>query len=304
MRIRTLKPEWLEDEKLAAASDAARVLSAGLILMADDYGRARASLATIAATVWRYQLERDGGQHAPEVLRRASGAFQECVAMGFVVLYEVNGQSYYAIRNWEHHQKVSHRGKPLVPPPPEKEIACDIANNGEPLADLQTSSGESPESLRPDPDHDQRPRPRPEEPAIVVEVEPERPATGVATVDELLAMPATSRIAWRLLDALSQLHVDERGREIVSPGIMPSAKDLDRLETVLERARRLSGGPGDRETLSVVACEWTALLSLVAARECDPPRGPAVAYFASRFGRLEADRVAAGAEPVPARSAA
>jgi hypothetical protein len=48
-RIRTIKPEWLEDELLAAASDEARVLSVALILMADDYGRGRASLATIAA---------------------------------------------------------------------------------------------------------------------------------------------------------------------------------------------------------------------------------------------------------------
>lgn len=36
MRIRTLKPEWLTDEKMEALEDSARLLSAGLILLADD----------------------------------------------------------------------------------------------------------------------------------------------------------------------------------------------------------------------------------------------------------------------------
>jgi hypothetical protein len=48
-RIRSIKPEWLDDEKIAGASDEARVLSVALILMSDDYGRGRAALAAIAA---------------------------------------------------------------------------------------------------------------------------------------------------------------------------------------------------------------------------------------------------------------
>lgn len=114
-RIRTLKPEWLEDEKLGNAGDAARVLSVGLILLADDHGRGRASIAALAAAVWAQELSRD----PRETLAKASRAFDALVAMPYVRAYEVSGQSYYAIVNWTRHQRVDKPGKPHVPPPPE-----------------------------------------------------------------------------------------------------------------------------------------------------------------------------------------
>lgn len=161
-RIRTVKPEWLEDEKLAAASDEARVLSIALILLADDYGRGRASIATIAAGAWRYQMERDDGRHAPEILARASRALRELVAMHFVDLYDVNGQRYFAIVHWARHQKVDKPSKPRVPPPPSLE-SLTISEIRETLAKPSRVSRESlakpsrlTSDLRPptsDPDH-------------------------------------------------------------------------------------------------------------------------------------------------------
>lgn len=118
-RIRTIKPEWLEDELLAAASDAARTLSVALILLADDYGHGRASIATIAATVWRFDLERDDGARATETLAKASGALRELVAIRFIGCWTESGQRYYAIRNWTRHQRVDKPGKPLVPNRPK-----------------------------------------------------------------------------------------------------------------------------------------------------------------------------------------
>jgi hypothetical protein len=124
-RIRTLKPEWLEDELLAAASDEARVLSVALILMADDYGRGRANIATIAAEAWRFAMAREDGAHAAEVLARASRAFRELLAMRFVVAYEVDRQRYFAIRNWDKHQKVDRPSKARIPAPPDEETLID-----------------------------------------------------------------------------------------------------------------------------------------------------------------------------------
>lgn len=118
-RIRSIKPEWLEDELLAAASDEARALSIGLILMADDYGNGRASIATIAASVWRYALERDDGAHAPEVIAKATRAFRELLAIGFLGVWSEAGQRYFAIRNWVRHQRVDKPGKALVPTRPK-----------------------------------------------------------------------------------------------------------------------------------------------------------------------------------------
>lgn len=112
-RIRTVKPEWLEDELLGGASDEARLLSVALLLMADDHGRGRASAATIAAGAWRYQLETD----APGTLAKASRALRELVEIRFVEVYEVDRQRYFAVRNWTKHQRVDKPGAPRVPPP-------------------------------------------------------------------------------------------------------------------------------------------------------------------------------------------
>jgi hypothetical protein len=138
MRIRTIKPEWLQDEKIASVSDAARVLSIGLILMSDDYGNGRAHEQFIASQVWTY-----GESH--ETLMKVSRGLQELKDCGFVEIYEVNNQSYFHVKNWEKHQKVQHPGKPLVPP----------------HETLTTTSGDSHETLTPDPDQDLNQRPGP-----------------------------------------------------------------------------------------------------------------------------------------------
>lgn len=131
-RIRTIKPEWLEDERMGMATLEARVMSIALILLADDYGNGRASPAMLISV---FPLAKDP---------RASvaGALAELVAMRFLVLYQRDGQSYFAIRNWAKHQRVSHPGAPRVPEPSAEEMTIPET--------LARTSGESPEILRPD----------------------------------------------------------------------------------------------------------------------------------------------------------
>lgn len=141
-RIRTIKPEWLEDELLAGASNEARVLSVALILMADDYGRGRANIATIAADAWRFAMAKDDGAHAAKVLAMASRAFRELLAIRFVIEYEVDRQQYFAIRNWNKHQKVDRPSKPRIPAPTEAETP--IKNDSrETLASVSREVGET-----------------------------------------------------------------------------------------------------------------------------------------------------------------
>jgi hypothetical protein len=109
-RIRTVKPEWLEDQQMGKASDAARLVSVGLILLADDYGNGRGHPAYIASSVWTYTLD-DGRE------QRAERALAELAEIGFIDLYSVGGQKYFHIRNWAKHQKVKNPGKPRVTPP-------------------------------------------------------------------------------------------------------------------------------------------------------------------------------------------
>jgi hypothetical protein len=141
MRIRTLKPEWLEDEKLGACNDEARLLSAGLILLADDQGRGRASLPYLASQVWTY--------HPRESLAKVSKALDQLSKMQFVILYSVNGEQLFQIRNWAKHQKVDHPAKPRLPGPEQ----ADSRESRESLAKVPETL--APHTSDPDPDPDQ-----------------------------------------------------------------------------------------------------------------------------------------------------
>lgn len=138
MRIRTIKPEWLDDETLVLASPEARVLSIALILLADDYGNGRANPVVLAGRVFPGKV--------PETL---ANALAELEATRFVVLYEVGGQRYFAVRNWDKHQKVDKPGKPQVPPLP----AESLTNNT--LAKVPESPANARAVLATDQDQDQ-----------------------------------------------------------------------------------------------------------------------------------------------------
>lgn len=111
MRIRTIKPEWLDDERIVCASPEARVLTIALILLADDHGRGRASLPVLAGRVF------PGSANPRE---DASKALDELARLRFVVVYEVDGQSYYQVRNWAKHQRVDRPSKSQLPEPPDE----------------------------------------------------------------------------------------------------------------------------------------------------------------------------------------
>jgi len=154
-RIRSVKPEWLEDELLALASDAARVLSIGLMLQADDYGNGRANPILLAGQVF-----------PGKVLEHTANALEELRSIRFVVLYEVEGQRYFSIRNWDKHQRVDKPGKPRVPGPPSEKPA--ITESNQTLAKVPESPSNIPDAAAnprasrasdrgPDPDPDRDP---------------------------------------------------------------------------------------------------------------------------------------------------
>lgn len=142
-RIRSIKPEWLEDERMAMASSDARVLSIALLLLADDHGNGRASLVMLAGRVF-----------PGKALETVAKALAELEGW-FVSLYEVEGQHYFSIRNWEKHQKVDKPGKPRVPKPSDTP-----ENIRETLESVRASRGSR--SYAPDPDPDRGPDPDPD----------------------------------------------------------------------------------------------------------------------------------------------
>lgn len=119
-RIRTIKPETPEDEKLGAVSRDARLLFILLWTKCDDHGRFRASPVWLRNNLFPYDLDTD-----------VVTWLRELSAIGRVHLYRVDGESYGLVTNWAKHQRIDNAGKSLYPAPED-------ANDGEP--------GESPQS--------------------------------------------------------------------------------------------------------------------------------------------------------------
>jgi hypothetical protein len=144
-RIRTIKPEWLDDQRLIHSPDEARVLSVALLLLADDYGNGRCDPDAIATRVFPAS-----GKSLEDLLRPArkfQAAMIRLVSIRFAGVYELDDQRYFTVRNWDKHQKVNHPSKPLVPGPPDG----FWEQSPETLLRL---SGVSQETLLPDHDHD------------------------------------------------------------------------------------------------------------------------------------------------------
>ena len=144
-RIRTIKPELLEDERTAALSHEAFRLFIGMILLADDHGALRANAAQLAGQIFWCSKPREGLASLLEELARVS----------LVSLYTVRGQQYAQLTGWTKHQRVDKPSKPRVPRPEEakyEENQILVQNSRDPRDTLATHST----TLAPDPDPDLR----------------------------------------------------------------------------------------------------------------------------------------------------
>lgn len=106
-RIRSIKPEVLEDEVASALSDAAWRLWVSSWVLADDHGNLRLGERYLAANVWQ-----DTG-------RDVATPLFELLAVGLIEHYSAQGQRYGHIKGWKRHQRVDNAGNPRVPTPEE-----------------------------------------------------------------------------------------------------------------------------------------------------------------------------------------
>lgn len=105
-RIRTIKPEMFQDEKLSALDPCTRLVFIGLISMADDAGRVPDSLKHIDGFLF---------PHTDESSREA---IETLAKMKRVLRYTApNGQKCIQLVNWHRHQKVDKPGKNVLPGP-------------------------------------------------------------------------------------------------------------------------------------------------------------------------------------------
>ncbi len=193
-RIRSIKPELIEDEKIANLSDAAWRLFVSTWLIADDYGNARAGDRFLASQVWQ-----DTGQ-----TKKAKNALVELVTAGRIHVYEVEGERYLSVPRWSRHQRVDNAGKPRVPGPP-----ADVLESSRRFAETR---GESPlgSGLTTDP---RPPTDDPRTPTARTE-----PGTSQDDIDELLLSEVE-------LAAASAIVADE-SLVLIVPRPRHCAKDL------------------------------------------------------------------------------
>lgn len=116
-RIRTIKPEMWEDERIGELPRDARLLLVGLITMADDEGRLRAKPSLIIGHCFPWDDDVTAAK-----LERWLGAIEYA---GIVLRYEHDGKPYIAFRHWRRHQKVNRATASLLPEPPDATILTD-----------------------------------------------------------------------------------------------------------------------------------------------------------------------------------
>ena len=135
-RIRSVKPEILDDEKTANLSHLEWRLFVSLWLIADDYGNLRGDPGYVRSqTLWAQDESRDSVSKALETLAGVS----------LLSPYTVRGQSYYHVNGWDKHQKVDKPGKPRMPGPSEADPPASDDSR-----DYLEEPEEIPETLAPD----------------------------------------------------------------------------------------------------------------------------------------------------------
>lgn len=107
-RIRSLKPEMWQDEKVGKVSRDARLLFIGLITLADDDGRFRALPSVILGHVFPYDSD---------AMRRLGAWMDQLQDVGLVDLYEVAGTQYGVLPHFCEHQKINRPTPSLLPEP-------------------------------------------------------------------------------------------------------------------------------------------------------------------------------------------
>jgi hypothetical protein len=127
-RIRTVKPEFWSDEKLAECSVGARLLFIGTWNFADDEGR------------MEYSPKRLKMQIFPGDSIGVAALVTELAQAGLVTLYRVADRDYMEIPNFKKHQRVDHP-RPSTIPAPTQEHSVNL------LRSFPESSAKAPRPL-------------------------------------------------------------------------------------------------------------------------------------------------------------
>lgn len=169
-RIRSIKPEILEDEIAAALSSDAWRLWVGMWLICDDYGRLRGEPRRLAASIFW------GCPHKVDI----HAALDELESTKRIIRYRVNGQYHIEVQNWSKHQRIDNASKTFkLPGPDEADNDGFAETRGEPPRDSAVRGSEM----------EGNGREKEKDPA------PEKPGAGVEPVQEAFVLKAQPKPA-------------------------------------------------------------------------------------------------------------
>lgn len=137
-RIRTIKPEFWADEKLAPLPPVDRLVFLGLISQADDAGRLVDNPRLIDGLL--FPETEDSSRESLETLER----------LGRVTRYvSDSGQKIIQVTNWSSHQRVQKPSPHVLPPPPKATAPQSVPTSsgdttGNTPEEVPTLSGDSP----------------------------------------------------------------------------------------------------------------------------------------------------------------
>ena len=113
-RIRTIKPDFWTDEKLAECSRDARLLFIGTWNFADDEGR------------MEYNPKRLKMQVFPGDIIEVASLVEELKRHALVIVYRVGHRDFLAIPNFKKHQRVDHPKASVIPAPVQEDSLKDL----------------------------------------------------------------------------------------------------------------------------------------------------------------------------------
>lgn len=127
-RIRSIKPEFWQDQKVSRLPVLARLVYICLWSMADDEGRIEAD----SETVWHFGFPRESREDVAKALRVLAESSRIVVYRG------VNGSDLIAIPRWMIHQKIDKPTRSKIEAPPE--VAADSSSPREESSNIRESS--------------------------------------------------------------------------------------------------------------------------------------------------------------------
>jgi len=202
-RIRTLKPTRFTSRSLAKCPRDARTTFEGMWCEADDHGRGIADARLLKGAIW--PLDDD------ITFLHVSAFVDVLAATGHIRLYEVDGEAYYEVANWEKHQAAAYRrGEPKFPPFSAGQPITHISAHGSVQDDAAGTPGSAGTGNR---EEGTGRRDSPATPsehaaeAALFEIVEETPTDGASTALEVVKPVTAQTIVAALVDECKRLDI-------------------------------------------------------------------------------------------------